>query len=298
MFPAPPGLSVEPTNLEWWAEPRAGSTVVSSVCPSLSQHAVASTCVSLLPPALAVKGYQHKTKLYLKDLDDFNVSLTGPLALAWQCLAVADLDLKAALGHASAQSQHLVEEAEKVCISLSSTACRISMTVLPSLRLATMQAEVSAVGALLFDADKALMEIRKEAHNVRLSYVDLLKYLRYVIQCTQVALDGCIIQTLEAEGAAQDPVSAQAVEENLTMALSHLDDACALLADCSDFWLMLHGAELGLGGMEKEAHRLRRVIGTDFQAAKNLPEVCAEFINQLVNFCQEHHAASTTLQEM
>ena len=43
------------------------------------------------------------------------------------------------------------------------------------------------------------------------------------------------------------------LQKYLELTLIHLDGMCQLLEDCSDFWLMLHQAELQLKKLEKEA---------------------------------------------
>ena len=47
----------------------------------------------------------------------------------------------------------------------------------------------------------------------------------------------------------------------LGLALVHLDATCVTLEECSDFWLMLHSAELQLRKIEKEATHLSQPTG-------------------------------------
>ena len=42
-------------------------------------------------------------------------------------------------------------------------------------------------------------------------------------------------------------------QKYLDVTLTHLTDMCKLLEECSDFWLMLHHAELQLRKLEKES---------------------------------------------
>lgn len=57
----------------------------------------------------------------------------------------------------------------------------------------------------------------------------------------------------------------------------HLDAVCVTLEECSDFWLMLHNAELQLRKLEKEASSLDNGL-----------QKLQSFCERLRDFCKEH----------
>lgn len=292
------------------------SRVVSSVDHSVSHNAAASTIIAALPVAAAkTMGCQHQTKVYLKDLDCFNTALAHPLAMAWQSIGKSDQDLRVAMRTTTLRAKELVEQAEEAVVALSATACRIYVTLLPSLKGAVLNSDVASVSINISDSEQALGEVKKKMNTVRGEYVELLKYVRYMSQCTEVSLDLIAItemtqlglgeQVEEEQEENEEPrenkpekdklnieVVETRVEQQLKATLKNLDDLITVLSDCSDFWLMLHNAELTLESMERDARRLRKQIGTGLTLTDSLPAPTVEFVNRLKHFCKEHHSSS------
>ncbi|CAJ1409648.1 unnamed protein product [Effrenium voratum] len=224
----------------------------------------------------------------LQDLKVFSDSFNEPLSVARECMSQVDADLLAALNLTQSQANDLIASAQMVTWKLSATACN-SLELLPTLLWAARgHGEERDVVSPVSEVHSSITAMRKEAQTVRTSYIELLNQVRYLGQCTQVTLDQIIIASLPVGDFEVKPVKSSHKtvqthsEKCLELALVHLDGVCMTLEECSDFWLMLHSAELQLRKIEKEAQQVSSAR-LDAEGA-----TMHSFCERLRDFCKEH----------
>lgn len=262
----------------------ARSVGVSSTGLSRSNLAANQSVVS--SASGSYQGVQdHHSKNYLKDLKNFSELFNEPLVIAKQCIREVDLDLYELLQQTELQANDLMVAAQAVTWKLSAMACN-SLEVLPTLLwIARGSGEAHELSAVL-EVHNSVTAMRKETQVVRTSYIDLLNQVRYLGQCTQITMDQMMIEEMPApvedESGSLETKRVQQQDERsfeklLRLALMHLDAVCVTLEECSDFWLMLHNAELQLRKLEKEASSLDNGL-----------QKLQSFCERLRDFCKEH----------
>ncbi|CAE7351233.1 lmbrd2 [Symbiodinium necroappetens] len=270
LWPTPWGKSGSPSgnDRDWCSQVNGARSIgVSSTGLSRSGHAANQSVVSSDSDScqrMSLREFQSRN--YLKDLKAFSDSLNQPMNIVRECMSQVDQGLLGALQITQTQAHDLVMAAQMVTWKLSATACN-SLELLPTLLWAAKgHGDEKDVVGPISEVHSSIATMRKDAQTVRTSYIELLNQVRYLGQCAQVTLDEVIISWLPAPyedesgsletspGHALDPTEQQRHSEKcLELALMHLDGLCMLLEDCSDFWLMLHSAELQLRKIEKEA---------------------------------------------
>mmetsp|Transcript_26756 Transcript_26756/g.50316 ORF Transcript_26756/g.50316 Transcript_26756/m.50316 type:complete len:312 (-) Transcript_26756:153-1088(-) len=289
-----PGCSAH--DRDWCSAVNGARSIgVSSTGLSRSNHAANQSVVSSDSGSyqgISVGEYQSKN--YLKDLKAFSNSFNEPLNIVRECINQVDQDVLGAVKALQNQAHELIMSAQTVTWKLSATACS-SLELLPTLLwVARGHGEEKDAVSPISDVHASITNMRKEAQTVRTNYIELLNQVRYLGQCTQVTLDHVIIQALpeptENELGSLDISPPQACvpsekqrhfEKCLELALMHLDGVCMMLEDCSDFWLMLHSAELQLRKIEKEAQFLSNEKGKEGGRLQG-------FCERVRDFCKEH----------
>lgn len=231
----------------------------------------------------------YQVKNYLKDLEAFKNSFHEPLSIAKECVSQVDDDLMTTFKLTELQAGELIVSAQMVTWKLSATACR-SLELLPTLMWAARgHTEETDFMTPVSEVQSSIAAVRKDAQAIRTNYIDLLNQVKHLGQCTQVTLDQVVIAglpepvedaggNLEIVSGSDQPSSSQVrMEKCLELALLNLDATCETLEECSDFWLMLHSAELELRKIEKAATR-------DNLGAMQLQGLC----DRLRDFCKEH----------
>lgn len=283
---------------DWCADSQvngARSSGVSSTGLSRSNLAANPSVVSSASGSYQGVGDYH-AKNYLKDLKAFNESFNEPLAIAKQCMRQVDLDLYEFLQQTELQANDLIVAAQTVTWKLSAMACN-SLEVLPTLLwIVRGSGEANDLSAVS-EVHNSVTLIRKETQVVRTNYIDLLNQVRYLGQCTEICLDQMIMAEMPAPVEDETGLETKLVEKPvekpfekyLRLALVQLDAVCVSLEECSDFWLMLHNAELHLRKLEKEASSFAQ-LGEGAQGTAKLRSFC----ERLRDFCKEHCAVPST----
>jgi len=229
----------------------------STLRASISQAGTSDSGVS----GISVSEFRSQNSF--QDLRNFCNAFNEPLLLAKDCIGEVDEDLLGGLGLLEAEASEMITMAQEVTLKLSLMArdCADLMQ-----RFNILGGTTDAKQALL-DAHNGISAVRKEAQQVRTRYIDLLEQVRYLDACTGVTLDQIIMQHLPEpiEGDAgletqvprirPSPWQAR-MEDRLRTARAHFDGVRGTLEECSDFWLMIHGAELQMKKLEKEAAHL------------------------------------------
>ena len=282
---------------------RYNADVVSAVVSSVGQpsgqggsSAVSSSAASFG----TLKTYQPKDSM--KDLKLFADSFADHLRVVMSHLLQTDEDLSTAVVVAHSLLVDLVDSAQTVLWKLSSTACSI-FEKLPSLLWASRcGAKQNELEDSISEIHKSMAVLHKETQAIRNDYIDLLKRVQYVGHCTQVTMDHAVISSLpepdeDEHGIleCQPPAipefneAQKKSQKSLQLTLAHLEGICQMMEDCSDFWLMLHHAELQLRKLEKEA----LVIRDGKPCVQSEPEhdsnsCMKQFCEHVKSFCGVH----------
>lgn len=286
-----------------WCSQVNGSCSIAVSSTGLSRSNLAVNNPSVVSSASG--SYQdvgeYHAKNYLKDLQAFSKAFNDPLSVARECLNQVDKDLSGAMQLTESQAADLIMAAQTVTWKLSATACN-SLEVLPTLLwLAKGHGDDKELGPML-EVYKGVATVRKEAQAVRTNYIELLNQVRYLGQCIQVTMDHLVIDQMPApvedhSGSLETPLVADVADSTstfwqiLNLALVQLDAVCVTLEECSDFWLMLHNAELQLRKLEKEAEIFtKKEKDMQFQGLQKLQSFC----QRLRDFCKEHCAVPSS----
>lgn len=231
-----------------------------------------------------------------QDLRNFCMAFNKPLAAAKECISEADEDVLGAAGLLEAEAGDMMAKAQEVTLKLS----LMSRDCLDLLQhFCVLNGAEDAKNALR-EAHQIISSVRKDAQAVRTRYIDLLEQVKYLDSCTAVTVDQVVISHhpepveeddgLETHVPTTRPSPRQARTENLLRtAREHFDILCTTLEECSDFWLMLHEAELRIKKLEKEALNLCQ---EDFQLSSIGGSKRLEVFREALRcYCQEHCAS-------
>jgi hypothetical protein len=277
------------------SEPGAFSTALSSTGLPCSQHATQSAAgTSTFPVAQTLVQLECRTKYYLNDLRDFDIAVSQQMDRARHYLHLADVDLAAAMSVASKKLRDLVLQAEGIALALSSTAEYVNLSLLPQLMAAAVQQNSLMFSSILTEAQHAVGDVRRDTHSVRSQYVEMFNFITYLATCTQLASDANFM-AVTADGL-EDADSAVArhecTQQCLTRALMHIDAICGLLEECSDFWLMMHTAEIRFAKVEKDAHQMSQSLVRKSHGGEYIAVAMSDFCGRLGLFCKEFHEES------
>jgi len=229
---------------------------------------------------------EHETLSCFKDLMAFRVSLLTPMNDAWKLLDETDKDLADCLDYTHKEVCELMDHAVRVVMSFAATAQQTQCSVLPGLRVAVTKAKRHIVVSLLGSAQGWISDMKKAAKEVRCKYVLLLDKVRYLMKCTLLVLDH--LAMMFEECTEQDEfASLNQKMENIELAIQELEKGEKTLEECSEFWLILHTAELKLFHIEDEAQRLRSALLGGSRVAV-LPPEYMEFCVSLEQVCKEY----------
>ena len=254
-----------------WGSQFQGSAVVSSTGLS-SNRQVSGSRVSSSSCSSGQGGipfYQPKDST--KDLKVFSDAITGHLQIVLSCLAQADQDLLSCAGHTENQVLELVWSAQMVSCKLATTACN-ALEKLPTLLWAARGHGSTELSDCIVELNGKLGTLRKETQAIRSDYIDLLTQVQYMGHCTQVTVDQAVMRVLPEPSEKEDGSLECQIPPNLgsepqdeekresqkylELTLLHLDYMSQILEECSDFWLMLHQAELQLRKLEKDSQKI------------------------------------------
>ena len=234
----------------------------------------------------------YHSKDSLKDLKAFSASFMGHLEMATACLSQADDDLLAGAGILRRITEELLGSAQVVSGKLRSVACNTLEKLPTLLGAAEGSAEFEACFAEVRD-DTAMAY--REVKKIRLDYIDLLEQVQYFGRCVQVTTDALVITSmpepmddehgLESQSGRSLtlPPAHEESQQCLELTLTQLDSMRRILKDCSDFWLMLHQAELQLRKLSSEAHAL-----CEGQRGYSGRGALQSFCQRLRSFCGEY----------
>ncbi|CAE7229427.1 unnamed protein product [Symbiodinium sp. KB8] len=255
---------------DWGSVLHGGSVVVSSTGINSvinTRHAAGGSMVSSSSCSSYPTGALQTPELLdsTRDLIAFSDTITRHFHVVMSCLAQNDQDLRTGADMVHVLVVGLVGAAQVVASKLSTTA-HSALDKLPTLLWAVRGHESADLGPCMLELHESLASLRKEAQGVRTDYIDLLKQVQYLGHCTQVTMDLVIISSLPEPAQDENGIlechadlSSQLTEAQteskkyLELTLLHLDSMCQILEECSDFWLMLHNAELKLRKLEKES---------------------------------------------
>lgn len=230
--------------------------------------------------------------LHLEDLLKFCSCLEESLADAWSylCLAHADDGLRDAVRVACQQAGGLSQQATTAASGLSCCTALLLTKVIPSLFLSAQQSQLCTASAALHCAHEAIAFSRLAVEKVRASYLDLFADVHDLKERIKMTLGGEILvdHAGTSAGTKANPASS---ETHFELALVRVEEVCAHLEECSDAWLMLHGAELDLTVMAEKSQQL------ESQGAVGIKPIALEsfasFACELEILCQTHHGAWT-----
>jgi len=191
---------------------------------------------------------------HLRDLKNFRTNLMTPLDQAQQALDLVDADLSNATSQARSRAEILLDGARTVAIN-NAIKSQHARHLLPSLRFAVSTGKGHAVNGLLDMTHAWIVDMKQNAEDLRLSYVSLLDYIYYMMQCTQVSLDFFVTTTTQ-DGATGATGRFQA-EMLLDRAFIELGQAAQVMQDCCDFWLLLHSGKQTMDVLEKRSNTIR-----------------------------------------
>ncbi|CAE7752010.1 unnamed protein product [Symbiodinium necroappetens] len=237
-----------------------------------------------------IQFYQPKDST--KDLKVFSDAITGHLQIVLSCLSEADQDLLSCAVQTENQFVSLVCSAQTVACKLAATACN-ALEKLPTLLWAARGHGSTELSDCIVGLRGNLGTLRKETQGIRSDYIDLLTQVQYMGHCTQVTVDQTVMSLLPEPSEKEDgsmecqipPSLALALQEAneesqkyLELTLLHLDYMSQILEECSDFWLMLHQAELQLRKLEKADGTNSELYPGD---RKFWSEICSELFYHL-----------------
>ena len=283
-----------------WGSQFQGSAVVSSTGLSFNRQ-VSGSQVSSGSNSSVQGGIQfYQPKDSTKDLKVFSDAITGHLQIVLSCLSEADQDLLSCAVQTENQFVSLVCSAQTVACKLAATACN-ALEKLPTLLWAARGHGSTELSDCLVGLSGHLGTLRKETQGIRSDYIDLLTQVQYMGHCTQVTVDQTVMSLLPEPSEKEDgsmecqipPSLALALQEAneesqkyLELTLLHLDYMSQILEECSDFWLMLHQAELQLRKLEKDSQRICDGSGRHADKATLL-----SFCEKVRSFCGVYSGA-------
>ncbi|CAK9114078.1 LMBR1 domain-containing protein 2 [Durusdinium trenchii] len=264
--PMPADDNLKWQSREWCPQISGASSIgVSSICVSstggtgLSRSLFAA---NLSSRASSDSGSWHSRSIsmadfqqrhYLEDLKSFAASFTLPIMLVKECVGQVDDDLLQTVLRLDAQAQGLVAFAEGIVQNFTTSCFKVLDSV------ASLSTANGIDMDLLKEVNHLIAELFNKTLGARTRYIELLSQVRYLGECTQLTLDQIIMAQLpEAEGEiGESPMPDDLKSEHcLDVALRQLQKVCCMMEDCPHFWLTLHGAELQLRKIHKEAQLL------------------------------------------
>lgn len=186
-------------------------------------------------------------KFLINDLHNFGATLLSRLNNASQTFQPVDEELAVATGQICVIVKELISEAEQVALELSFA----SQNEVLHLKLYG-----SIKQDLALDAVEKLAKLRNRTRKVRSDYLWIIDRLRYLSKCAEAVWDDSL-----------DRGQASCISDLLELGMNHIESSTDFLEDCSDFWIMLHKAELQLPDLKEDKHRDRK-----FKKATALPE--------------------------
>eukprot|EP00931_Biecheleriopsis_adriatica_P099672 TRINITY_DN7434_c0_g1_i1.p1 TRINITY_DN7434_c0_g1~~TRINITY_DN7434_c0_g1_i1.p1 ORF type:complete len:297 (-),score=70.10 TRINITY_DN7434_c0_g1_i1:245-1135(-) len=257
--PLPPGLGFPPG-----LEPKTCDA--SCAHPDVASTRIGSTAGSTL------MGTDVETDHMLKDLENFSNLLMMRLGFSQKAFEECDEDMAVALGYVEKQARELLEKAETVAKKLSCTDIHMQFENLPELLLAGHPDPES----LLSSAEADIVQLKKDAVDMRSDYVQLLNKIGYLAKCADLSIFHALkvegIKKISLKGTpryidasslasfddktanvkhSRSPSPCLALSDRLEVGLGHLFGAEEMLKEPTEFWLTIHSLELDLGHMEE-----------------------------------------------
>jgi len=249
----------------------------------ISSPSEVSTC---LPDAAALFGTQGLAAPPLtKHLANMSTAIQEPMQSALCSLEQTDAELALTLSATSAEFQEWEEKAAGTLSKFMQAAEDVSDAVLPGLRHAVSDGKRHAALSLIGAAQASIDDLKCKGAEVLDDYIALRDRVKYLHQCTELALDCrlmCAGDHCRAETAA--------ARHHLEAALLHLEKAFAAMEPSAEFWEAFFSTGEALATMAKHAQSLRtQLCDRRFSA---FPAAYADFCDALHEFCQELSAVN------
>mmetsp|Transcript_51720 Transcript_51720/g.160239 ORF Transcript_51720/g.160239 Transcript_51720/m.160239 type:complete len:295 (+) Transcript_51720:69-953(+) len=239
----------------------------------------ASTC---LPDAAALFGTQGLAALHLtKQLADMSTAIQEPMQSALCSLEQTDAELALTLSATSAEFREWEEKAASALSKYKLVAEDVSHAVLPGLQHAASKGKHHTALSLVGIAQGSIDDLKCEGAKVLGDYITLRDRVKYLSQCTELALDCrlmCAGDHCWAETAA--------ARHHLEAALLHLDKSFAAMEPSAEFWEGFFSTGEALATMAKHAQSFRTQL-CDLHSTV-FPAAYLGFCGALQEFCQEH----------
>jgi len=196
---------------------------------------------------------------HMQDLAQFREALTVPLQAARRAFDNCDGEIAEAVWMACTQGDELVDGAVALLLRWATMFKELSSGALPWLVPALQQNQRQAAGSMMGLVQSTVINMKRMAEDIRKQYVQFLDLVFYLEHCAETS--GDLIEmtgTDVAEDSGQRPQAARLAL--LASGREQLRSAAAVLDDCSDAWLTIHGVEREFQGMQKAALRLRAEV--------------------------------------
>jgi hypothetical protein len=217
-----------------------------------------------------------------KELADFALSLDRLLIPAGECLALVDTDLGVACQLIGRWRFDLMEECTAVVTTCRPAMKHMSEVVVPALRSAVSRPERHVTESLLSEVLDWSTRIKTSTQDVRAKYLFVLDQVKYLRQCIDLSSD--YLNGAPSEDALHK-------QHHLESAAFYLASAVRLMEDCSDFWLLLHCAELDFTKIKTETqHALQALLDESNKAP--VAVTCWGLLTALGNVCEAEHLAA------
>mmetsp|Transcript_114490 Transcript_114490/g.369965 ORF Transcript_114490/g.369965 Transcript_114490/m.369965 type:complete len:277 (-) Transcript_114490:414-1244(-) len=231
----------------------------------------ASTCT---PDALAAPRL-------LMHLASMSTAVKELMQSALCSLDGTDAEIALALSAACAEFQGWEEKAAAALSEFMLVAEDVSRDVLPGLRHAASNGKCHAALSLIGVAQASIDDLKCKGAEVLDDYIALRDRVKYLHQCTELALDCrlmCAGDHCWAETAA--------ARLHLETALLHLEKSLASMDPSAKFWEAFFSTGEALATMAKRAQSLRSQL-CDLRSTV-FPPAYVDFCGALQEFCQEH----------
>jgi len=204
-----------------------------------------------------------------------------PMQSALSSLEQADADLAQLLSGIRAEVASWVEKAADMLTTYMSVARELSSSVLPNLQHATSKGKRHAASSLIGVAQAHIDAMKCDGAKVLGSYIILRDRVKYLVLCTELALD-CELMCTDGRCRAQAGTSC------LESASSDLEKVLAAMDPSAEFWQGFFCTGEALSKMAKDAQSLRNQLCNHHSSA--FPAAYPDFCEALLEFCRDHCA--------
>jgi len=159
----------------------------------------------------------------------------------------------------------------------------ISQDVLPNLQHVASTRKPHVAWSLVSVTHGRINDLKRDGAEVLGLYVVVRDRVKYLIQCTELALD-CELMCVDGRGMAEE----MAARHCLEAALLDLEKALEAMEPSAEFWQGFFYTGETLSTMAKTARNLRTQLCNHHSST--FPAAYPDFCEALQKFCQEHCA--------